>query len=147
VQIVRVTLAEPTRCIVEWHAGLSSAAAFAAERRELAFQAGQLAMRWEAMPAFRTERSGERIRGIFENLAPGRRYTVRVVEAGPGRERGPQIFLTSFDTPRGEPKHGKSSLLGVLLAIAAGLGALAWWRRRRPTRKPAREMKKTERIV
>lgn len=147
-QIVRPVLSEPTRCILEWRAELSGAPAFIAERRELLMQGGQLFAKWEAFPSFRIERTGPTVRGIFENLRPSHRYTVRVLESGPETRRGAQVFQTSFDTPLGKSARTRSSLLatlGVLLACAAG--AVAWrWRRSTPS-KPARVLKKTERLV
>lgn len=146
-QLVRIVGSEPTRCTLEWHAELSSAAAFAADQRELRMRAGQLAVEWKPLPRFRTERSGSRVRGTLDGLEPGHRYTVRVIELAADQQRGPQIFLTSFELPSGEKRGGKFSLAGLLSLLAVGLGGFAWWRRARPSKIPTRTLKKTQRIA
>ncbi len=144
-QVVLPVLREPTRCVLEWHAELSPANTFVAERRELSMPSGKLTARWLSMPDFKAERTGQRVRGSFEQLAPGHRYTVRVLAVS--TDKRTQIFQTSFDTPRAAKRSGKFAVLTALAVLGAGLGAFVVWKRRRPQPTQAAALKKTQRFV
>lgn len=142
--LVRPVLREPTRCILEWHAELSNARKFIAQRRELKIDGEKLLVSWVEMPGFWPQREGERVRGNFEKLRPGHRYNVRVLEVVGDRQT--QIFETSFYTPL-PPSRGPKIAMFVGLAVGvAAIVAFVLWKRSRQPVTPTRAFKKTQRI-
>jgi hypothetical protein len=144
--IVRPILVEPTRCVLEWHAELSDAQSFVAERRQLYFDDGKIAARWEKL-SLKIERTGQYVHGTIDKLAPGQRYTVRVLGVDRYGDPGPRVFETSFGTAVPKPSRVKSSLLVLVVLAAAGAGAFLFWRRNQPPPRRTAGLKKTQRIA
>jgi len=142
--LVLPVVREPTRCVLEWHAELSLAKKFIAQRRELKIDGERLLASWVEMPSFWAQRDGERVRGNFEKLRPGRRYNVRVLEEL--GDKRTQIFETSFHTPLPPARGRKIGMFaGIAVTVAAAVLFVLWKRSRQPVKRTA-ALKKTQRI-
>src|SRR5205823_3362004 len=98
------------------------------------------------LPLFQTERIGEHLRGTFQPLEPGRRYTVRVLPADSDSSTAIPVLQTTFDTPKPAARRGSFSLVGLLTFAALALAGVSLWRRARPAFAPRPALKKTQRI-
>lgn len=152
-RVVRTVLLERDRCTFEWHADLSPAPSFIAERRELSLQSGQFTMHWKRMPGLRIERSGGKVRATVGGLQPGQRYTLRLLGVNRDGVVDGLVAQTTITTPAPAKRGLKFSWLGTLSILAVILAGLAVWRRVQPpairpsAMKSTQKLKKTERIV
>jgi hypothetical protein len=119
-----------THAEFSWPANLNPATRFRIEGLSMYVdESGEPRMRWDEFPRVKVVRRGERWSATIEGLRTGGEYRVRAVPVGGSGEAGESLFqvqLATLKKPAFVPAI--TPLRGLLLALAAWLGFIAWQR-------------------